>query len=264
MTEQVTGGHPERVQRLFDHKAAAWSEKYAPNGRLVGRLTRLAHAAACYVGAGGAILDLGCGTGDLARFLSSAGFHVTGCDVSPSMLTKAATTDAVGTVEWVKLNRDWQVLPFPDGAFDAVVASSVLEYVSSPAEVLAECTRVLRPGAVVVATVPDLAHPVRWLEAVVHLFTILSGVRTVAKRSPRLDNYLAYLRISRQRHPGTWWTLAAARSGLLTLPTPHDPSGHAPLRLFIFQRPIGTGRTLDPGRKTRHHRPAGAETGYQP
>ena len=48
--------------------------------------------------------------------------------------------------------------------FDAVVAASVLEYVDSPAAVLGECARVLRPGGVMLCTVPDLAHPVRWLE----------------------------------------------------------------------------------------------------
>jgi ubiquinone/menaquinone biosynthesis C-methylase UbiE len=239
-----------QVRRLFDAKAASWPSKYAPGGRLADRLSRLADAVAHQVPAGGNVLDLGCGTGDLARYLSGAGFQVTGCDVSASMLTKAATIDPVCTVEWVQLNLDWQVLPYSDDSFDAIVASSVLEYVVSPAEVLAECTRVLRPGAVVLATVPDLAHPVRWLEGVVHLFTILPGVRTAARVSPRLDNYMAYLRISRQRHPGTWWSLAAARAGLLTLPTPHDPSGHTPLRLFTFQRPIDTGRTLDSGRET--------------
>ena len=241
MTEQAARSHPERVQRLFDQKAAAWSEKYAPNGRLVGRLTRFADAAACYVRTGGTILDLGCGTGDLARFLSGANFHVTGCDVSASMITKAATIEPIGTVEWLKLNPDWQLLPFSDGAFDAVVASSVLEYVGSPADVLAECARVVRPGAVVLATVPDLTHPVRWLESIIHLFTTLPGTRSAARRWPRLDSCLTYLRISRQRHSANWWSQTAARAGLMTLPPPQDPAEHGPLRMFIFMRPIGNG-----------------------
>ncbi len=240
MTEQVTG-HPERVQRLFDEKAATWSDKYATNGRLTGRLTRLAHAAGYYVRVEGRILDLGCGTGDLARYLSGSGFQVTGCDVSASMLAKAAANDPAGAVEWVKLNPDWQMLPFSAGAFDAVVASSVLEYVDSPAVVLAECARVARPGAVVLATVPDLTHPVRWLEGMVQLWTVLPGVQAAAAGWPRLNNYLTYLRISRQRHPADWWCLAAARAGLLTLPVQQYPAEHAPLRLFTFQRPTRDG-----------------------
>jgi ubiquinone/menaquinone biosynthesis C-methylase UbiE len=235
MTEQAAG-HIERVQQLFDKKSAAWSEKYAPNGRLTWRLTRFAHAVGQHVRAGGRILDLGCGTGDLARFLSRAGFQVTGCDISTSMLAKAATIEPVGAVKWVKLNPDWRELPFSDGAFDAVVASSVLEYVGSPAVVLAESARVVRPEGVVLATVPDLRHPVRWLEGAIHPFALLSDVRNAARGWPRLDNWLTYLHISRQRHPCSWWERAAARGGLLTLPTTHDASEPAPLRLLTFQR----------------------------
>ena len=241
MTGQATGDHSEQVQQLFDQKAAAWSEKYAPNGRLIGRLSQFCDAAACHVRSGGAILDLGCGTGDLARFLSSGGYRVTGCDVSASMLTKATTTDPVSPVEWVKLEPDWQTLPFSDIAFDAIIASSVLEYVDSPAAVLAECARVLRPGAVVLATVPDLTHPVRWLEGVIHRFTVFPGVRTAAKQWPRLDTHLAYLNVSRQRRRAAWWSLAAGRAGLVTIPVARKTAERTPLRLLTFQRPIEDG-----------------------
>jgi SAM-dependent methyltransferase len=238
VAEQLTR-HPELVRRLFDEKAATWSQKYAPNGRLTGRLTRLTDAAGHHVRIGGAILDLGCGTGDLARCLSNAGFRVTGCDVSTSMLARAAAADPFGTAEWVKLKPDWLVLPFPDGSFDAVVASSVLEYVGSPAVVLAECARVMRPGAVVLATVPDVTHPVRRLEGMVRLLTTLPGLAAAVAGWPRLDNYVTYLRLSRQRHPATWWSMAAARAGLVSLPIPRHPAGHAPLRLLTLQRPKG-------------------------
>jgi SAM-dependent methyltransferase len=227
-----------QVRDLFDAKAAAWPSKYAQGGRLAGRLTRLADVVSCHTPTGGRVLDLGCGTGDLARYLSAAGFQVTGCDVSASMLTTAATIGPANAVNWVQLSADWQVLPFSDGAFDAVVASSVLEYVGSPAVVLAECARVVRPGAVVLATVPDLAHPVRWLEGLAHLVTGLPRVRTAAGGWPRLNDYLTYLRISRQRHPATWWSLAAARAGLVVIQ--QDPAGHAPLRLLTFKRPPAT------------------------
>lgn len=40
-------------------------------------------------GGGGRLLDLGCGTGEHSRFLTSKGFDVTGIDSSPSMLEKA-------------------------------------------------------------------------------------------------------------------------------------------------------------------------------
>jgi SAM-dependent methyltransferase len=235
MADQATA-HPDQVRRLFDAKAATWSGKYAPDGPLAGRLIRLADAVSIHVPAGGKVLDLGCGTGELARFLSAAGFRVTGCDISASMLAGAVAAPG-GTVEWVRLNLDWQVLPFPAAAFDAVVASSVLEYVSSPSQALAECARVLRPGAVMLATVPDLRHPVRWLEAAARAVALLPGAGATAGRWPRLGSYLAYLRISRQRHTAGWWSQAAARAGLLTVPVPPDPGQRAPLQLLTFQRP---------------------------
>ena len=110
------------------------------------------------------MLDLGCGTGELARHLAAAGLRVTGCDISAEMLARLPRPIPTGAVEWVPLDPGWQTLPFESASFDAVVAASVLEYVDEPAAVLRECARVLRPGGVVLCTVPDLTHPVRWLE----------------------------------------------------------------------------------------------------
>ena len=62
------------------------------------------------------------------------------------MLARAAASDPTASVEFVRLAPDWRTLPFTTATFDAVVASSVLEYVHSPGEVLRECARVLRPG----------------------------------------------------------------------------------------------------------------------
>ncbi len=157
------------------------------------------------------------------------------------MLAEAAAAQPGSAVTWVRLNPDWQVLPFPAASFDAVVASSVLEYVRSPALVLAECARVLRPGAVMLATVPDPGHPVRWLEAAARAVALVPGTQALSGRWPRLGGYQAYLRVSRQRHTAGWWSRAAARAGLLTVPVPPDPGQPDPLRLVTFQRPARAG-----------------------
>ena len=156
-------GHAGEVLRLFEAKAATWPAKYAPDGPLAGRLASLSAAVSRYAQAGDRVLDLGCGTGELTRALAADGLRVAGCDISRQMLLRAPR-DRGGCAGWVQLEPGWRRLPFASAAFDVVVAASVLEYVAEPAAVLRECARVLRPGGVVLYTVPDLRHPVRWAE----------------------------------------------------------------------------------------------------
>ena len=186
------------------------------------------------------MLDLGCGTGELARHLAASGLRVTGCDISANMLTQAAAADSAGAAGWVALQPGWQTLPFASASFDAVVAASVLEYVDSPAAVLGECARVLRPGGVMLCTVPDLTHPVRWLEWAAAAITLLPAVQAAGTIWSRLGRYLTYLRISRQRHSVSWWCAVAAQAGLVAVRRP-TRAERSPLRLFTFQRPGSYG-----------------------
>jgi SAM-dependent methyltransferase len=80
----------DEVRQLFDVKAATWSAKYAPHEPLAARLACLSEAVGRYVRPGDRVLDLGCGTGELARALAGSGLGVAGCDISPEMLRRAA------------------------------------------------------------------------------------------------------------------------------------------------------------------------------
>ena len=238
--------HADRVQALFDAKAGRWPAKYAADGRLAGRLVQLTRAVSELAVPGGQLLDLGCASGELARHLAARGYRVTGCDIAPAMLRQAATADVRRAVRWVLLEPCWQVLPFAEGSLDAVVSASVLEYVPDPGAVLAECARVLRPGGVLVCTVPDMGHPVRWLEWPLRLMAGtslatagLDGQKPPSYRAAALRQYLAYLRASRQRRRVGWWCAAARRAGLEPLQAvPAQP--RAPLRLLVFVMPGGT------------------------
>jgi SAM-dependent methyltransferase len=215
-----TTEHETRVRRLFDAKAATWPAKYAAGGALVPRLTFLREQVLAHVPAGGAVLDLGCATGELVASLAAAGLAAVGCDISPAMLRSAAAARH-GAAGWVLLAPHWQRLPFADAGFDVVTAASVLEYTADPRLVLAECARVLRPGGVLLCTVPSIGHPVRWLEGLARrCLPVLSW-----PRGQRWGRHLAYLRTSRQRHRLRWWLAAARSAGLRALPAPAPGSG---------------------------------------
>jgi ubiquinone/menaquinone biosynthesis C-methylase UbiE len=53
------------------------------------------------------------------------------------------------------LDAQGEALPFPDGSFDIIHSSNVLEHVADPEKTLAEAMRVLRPGGLLHIVVPN-------------------------------------------------------------------------------------------------------------
>jgi SAM-dependent methyltransferase len=188
---------------------------------------------------GSELLDLGCASGELARSLAAVGYQVTGCDIAPRMLRQAAAADHACAVRWIELEPGWQTLPFAAGRLDAIVAASVLEYVRNPLAVLGEAARILRPGGVLLCTVPNVAHPVRWLEWPLGLMAQLPLTNLSGRAPDRPVQYLAYLRTSRQRWRVRWWHAAARRVGLMPVPVPR--TRREPLHLLTFNRSGSTG-----------------------
>ena len=90
------------------------------------------------------ILDLGCGTGQLAARIAQAfpKARVVGCDFSAGMLRRAMARDDAG--RWVQ--GDAASLPFRDAAFDAIVSTEAFHWFPDQDAALAECFRVLTPG----------------------------------------------------------------------------------------------------------------------
>jgi demethylmenaquinone methyltransferase/2-methoxy-6-polyprenyl-1,4-benzoquinol methylase len=98
--------------------------------------------AASVVGPGDEVLDVCCGTGDLALAAAEAGGVVTGLDFSEPMLERARAK--APEVEWV--SADALALPFAGGSFDAVTIGFGLRNLANTERGLEEMRRVLRPG----------------------------------------------------------------------------------------------------------------------
>lgn len=110
---------------------------------------RVPHFVRAVGGPGKTVLDLGCRAGALSQHFL-AGNEVTGMDVDEHALRFAA--DRGLTTVWGDVEEP---LPFEDESFDAVVVGEILEHVRFPDEVVAEIGRVLKPGGVVVGSVPN-------------------------------------------------------------------------------------------------------------
>jgi len=106
------------------------------------------------IDAAATVLDLGCGTGVVARTIARRpGFHgrVMGVDLSPRLIEAAHRYAAQeGTGSSINFHAgDSLSLRLPDGTFDAVIAHTLISHVGDPQGVLAEIVRVVKPGGTI-------------------------------------------------------------------------------------------------------------------
>jgi methionine biosynthesis protein MetW len=154
------------------------------------------------------VLDSGCGPGFLAALLARNGIDVVGTDVSAvgPELTRARGVDAQ------QIDLDTEQLPFPDGAFDAVVANSNLEHLFYLRRHVRECSRCVRPGGKFIWLVPNIGH---WR----YRLWLLAGRFPMVDCAPSDEYHIRYVTVHEARkllrdaglrevrlrgHAGTW------------------------------------------------------------
>ncbi|MEO0562155.1 MAG: class I SAM-dependent methyltransferase [Chloroflexota bacterium] len=133
MTKPVDFSFDERVARRYDHQRAHPPSVSQDIGETLVRL----------VGQNNHLLEIGAGTGRIAKPAAAAGCRVTGIDISSEMLAAAGTQEDLSL-----LLADMQTLPFLDDAFDGVLAVHVLHLAKDWQAALAEAARVLHPDGV--------------------------------------------------------------------------------------------------------------------
>ena len=139
---------------------AAWDRLYAATDELVwgeDSLPFVAKSLAWLADEGllprsAKILDAASGEGRNLPALLAVSSSVTACDASAAALNKLSKRfgNQIETVEC-----DLARMPFQSFGFDLMLACDIMETLPNLVEVLTEMRRVLRPGGVLIANVPD-------------------------------------------------------------------------------------------------------------
>jgi SAM-dependent methyltransferase len=154
------------------------------------------------------VLDLGGGAGNMAHHLAHYG-EVTSIEYNPRPIPIAqqrGVTTAQGSGD---------ALPFPDATFDLVALLDTVEHIPDELGVFAECARVLKPGGVLLVTVPAYmwlwsyndeinAHQRRYTVDELRLKLELSGLRVsrISYNNFFLFPAVAGIRFLRPYNPG--------------------------------------------------------------
>ena len=135
-----------RIGAAFDKSVGEYSLEVDPaDGRVQAVLSALGGLD------GKRVLDAGCGSGRYLRLLSRRfpGARLSGCDLSPAMLSRLPET--VDKRQGTLLS-----LPYPGGSFDAVLCVEALEHCPDPARACREMARLLAPGGRLVVVDKDV------------------------------------------------------------------------------------------------------------
>jgi len=143
------------MQTAHDETRAFYADRATDVAKLDDRMRRL--IAQCVSARPKSVLDLGCGRGFLLRSLQERipGLACFGVELSQSSVDEARSSGI--TI----FDQDLAArLPLPDDSVDLAVMGEVIEHVFDPDACLEEVRRVMRPGATLIVTTPNLAS---WL-----------------------------------------------------------------------------------------------------
>lgn len=111
-----------------------------------------------WIGTGRQIIDIGCRDGTLTRWFHK-GNIVCGIDIAETPIRICQKSLGVSTI-LADINEP---LPLLSESFDAAVLGEIIEHTYFPSKVLAECARVLKPGGLLLGSVPNGYHILkRW------------------------------------------------------------------------------------------------------
>ena len=185
------------------------------------------------------VLEVGAGTGELSQKLAMDGAVLTALDLTrPEALTHPRAC-------FVRHDLTQGRLPFETGHFDCVVSTEVIEHMKAPFLLLHSMVRVLRPGGMLLLTMPNywnLKYRLRYL--------LTGNIPTPILPDPALkDRYLAGYapHINVLTYPTLRSVLTWEGCGDFQVETPRYFNwrrviGYLPLFLLVWMNRLATGR----------------------
>ena len=167
------------------------------------------------------VLDVACGAGSVACAVARVARRVTGIDLTPAMIERAAALQA----ELSLVNLSWCVgevarLPFPGDRFDVVLTRYSVHHFLRPIAVLAEMARVCKPlGRVVVA---DLVLPREKVAAYDRMERLRDPSHVRVLTEPELEESLAAVGVVDLRWSGYRFELELGALLEASFPRPGD------------------------------------------
>jgi ubiquinone/menaquinone biosynthesis C-methylase UbiE len=151
---QQRGDRLEKVRNQFTRQREAYLAQ--PDVKDLATLALLAGLSGA--GPGDRVLDVACGPGLFTLALAERGAHATGLDATEAFLEGARIeAQRRGVAEIRFLSGDASDLPFEPGEFDLATCRAAFHHFPQPERVLAEMTRVVRPGGKIL--IADLVAP---------------------------------------------------------------------------------------------------------
>jgi ubiquinone/menaquinone biosynthesis C-methylase UbiE len=175
------------------------------------------------------MLDFGCGDGIFTEAVFGRQAGIYGCDIATGELPSARDS---GVYRQGVQFADGHALPYRDNTFGSCYSNSVIEHIPDPHNVLPELARVLRPGGLLVLTVPSDRFR-----------SLLDGVRRAPSRqageeyATRVDKLLAHFHY----HDADEWRVLLQACGMQLVQATYYVSPDAVATWDRMNREYGIG-----------------------
>ena len=145
--QQSTNADPSEVQKFSDLAHRWWdpNSEFKPLHEI--NPLRLNWIDQTVGLSGKNVIDIGCGGGILSESMAGKGAHVTGIDLSDKALgvAKLHLLESGATVDYRHIAAETMAAEHP-AAFDVVSCLEMLEHVPDPAQTIAACAQLVKPG----------------------------------------------------------------------------------------------------------------------